>query len=224
MTAVIILGILGFIIQCIFIATEHKEKYVGAVILKGSASVLFIIIGLYAIGFSKQADVARLIVIGLVLGGVGDVLLNLRFVFEKAGQKIFLAGIAAFLAGHILYLAAIIPMCGSLWLCVIIGAVLAAAVLTYIFKTMEVKLSFKIFGIFYLGAIIIMTSIAVGNLIAAPASFTWLYAVGALMFTASDIVLIFNTFSGTTRFPLRITNLTLYYIGQVLIAASIMFI
>ena len=44
------------------------------------------------------------------------------------------------------------------------------------------------------------------------------------MFTASDIVLIFNTFSGTTRFPLRITNLTLYYIGQVLIAASIMFI
>lgn len=31
-------------------------------------------------------------------------------------------------------------------------------------------------------------------------------------------VLIFNTFSGKTRFSMRITNLSLYYIGQMMIA------
>ena len=50
-----------------------------------------------------------------------------------------------------------------------------------------------------------------------------IYAIGAVLFTASDIVLIFNTFSGVTRFSLRITNLTLYYIGQLLIAASLFY-
>lgn len=38
---------------------------------------------------------------------------------------------------------------------------------------------------------------------------------------SSDIVLIFNTFSGTTKFSLRITNLSLYYVGQLLIAGSL---
>lgn len=242
MAPIIIFAVIGCILQAVFIAVEHKEKYVGAVILKGSASVMFIIVGFLSWKLSQTTffdlgggnfleinkvaqpeNFAKLVLIGLILGGVGDVLLNLRFVFEKIGQKIFLAGIAAFLAGHILYLAALIPLSESLWLCIIIGAVIAACVLAYIFKTMEVKTSFKIFGIFYLGAVIIMTAIAVGNLIAAPAALTWFYAVGAVLFTVSDIVLIFNTFSGTTRFSLRITNLSLYYLGQLLIASSLMF-
>lgn len=150
-------------------------------------------------------------------------LLNLRFVFEKMGQKIFLAGIAAFLAGHILYLAALIPQSVNLPLCAVIG-VTAAAILTYIFKTMKVKLAFKIFGVFYIGAVILMTAVAIGNLIAAPSAARWLYAVGAVLFTASDIVLIFNTFGSETKFSMRIANLSLYYLGQLLIAGSLFLI
>ena len=36
----------------------------------------------------------------------GDILLNLRFVYPENGKKIFLAGLLAFLIGHILYLKA----------------------------------------------------------------------------------------------------------------------
>ena len=223
-TPVIALCILGAIIQAAFIMVEHKEKYVPAVCLKGTASMVFVLIGAIAFKVAINVSFARLVLIGLIFGALGDILLNLRFVFEKAGQKIFLIGIAAFLTGHILYLAALIPQCESLVLCIAIGALIAAAILAYIFKTMEVKKAFKIFGIFYLGAVIIMTSIAIGNLVAAPAAATWLYAVGAVLFTISDIVLIFNTFSGTTKFSLRITNLTLYYIGQLLIATSLFLI
>ena len=223
-TGIILLCILGMAVQGIFIAVEHKEKYVGAVCLKGSASVIFVIIGCIAFCSAVNTDFAKLVFIGLILGAVGDILLNLRFVFEKAGQKIFLAGIAAFLAGHILYLAALIPQSDSLLCCIIIGAVIAAAILTYIFKTMSVKLAFKIFGIFYIGAVVIMTAIAIGNLITAPSTTAWLYAIGAIFFTLSDIVLIFNTFGSTQKFSMRITNLSLYYIGQLLIATSLFYI
>lgn len=223
-TGIILLCIIGMAIQACFIAVEHKEKYVGAVCLKGSASVVFVIIGSIAFAAAVNTQFAKLVFIGLILGAVGDVLLNLRFVFEKIGQKIFLLGIAAFLAGHILYLAALIPQSESLWLCVIIGAIVAAAILAYIFKTMEVKTAFKVFGIFYIGAVVIMTAIAIGNLIANPATATWLYAIGAVLFTVSDVVLIFNTFGSTQKFSLRITNLSLYYIGQLLIACSLFFV
>ena len=39
--------------------------------------------------------------------------------------------------------------------------------------------------------------------------------------SASDVILIFNTFSGTTKYSLRITNIFLYYLGQLLIAYSL---
>ncbi len=223
------LMVLGIILQGIFIAVEHKEKFVGAVCLKGAASVVFCVIG--AMGFSAamaagyECDFPRLVLIGLFFGALGDILLNLRWVFEKLNQKIFLSGIAAFLTGHILYLAALIPLSESLLICVICGVVVAAILLAIIFKTFEVKLAFKIFGILYLGAVILMTSIAIGNCITSGfETSALLYAIGAVLFTVSDVVLIFNTFGKESKFSLRITNLSLYYIGQLLIAGSLFFI
>ncbi|MBQ6655074.1 MAG: lysoplasmalogenase [Erysipelotrichaceae bacterium] len=218
-----LLIIAGALLQLCFIITEHREDYVKAVILKGLASLMFVITGF--LGYRNSGSgFGRLIFIGLALGMLGDILLNLRFVFPENGQKIFLLGIVAFLAGHILYLAALIPQAQHLSICLIIGALIAAALLIYIFKTMEVKLAFKIFGVVYLGAVIIMTAVAIGNAIALPSKNNVMYAIGAIAFALSDIVLIFNTFGSSTRFSLRVTNLSLYYLGQALIALSLFFI
>lgn len=218
---IILFALAGIILQGTFIITEHKEKYVLADVLKGSASLMFVIIGF--IGFLNVTTNAlgKMIAIGLVFGLLGDVLLNLRFVLKEIGQKIFLIGILAFLIGHILYLCALIPISVNTIVCVLIGAALAAGLLAYIFKTMEVKLAFKIFGVVYLGAVIIMTVIAIGIALSTGGTHDIIYAIGAVLFTASDIVLIFNTFSGVTKFSLRITNLSLYYAGQLLIAGSL---
>ena len=206
-----ILIVLGCVLQGLFIKTEHEEKYLTADILKGAAAMMFVLIGLSAEG-SGPGD--HLFVAGLIFGMIGDILLNLRYVFPKQGQKIFLGGIVAFLIGHLLYLAGLIPQASSPWLwpCVLIGAILAAGLLAYIFKTMEVKKSFKIFGVFYLGAVFIMTAIAIGIAIFSPSKRAIVYCVGAL---------IFNTFSGVTKFSMRIANLSLYYAGQILIACSL---
>jgi len=203
---------------------DYEEKYVLADILKGVASLMFVLIGYYAFTHTNNI-LAQKIFYGLVFGMIGDMLLNLRFVFPKQGQKIFLLGILSFLIGHIIYLVALLGIARGAWLwpCIIIGAIIAISLLAYIFKTMEVKASFKIFGIFYLGAVIIMTCIAIGIAIFSPSKGHVLFAIGAVLFTLSDIVLIFNTFSGTSKFSLRICNLSLYYIGQMLIACSLLF-
>lgn len=219
MVMVILLAVIGMVLQGVFIAVEHQKKYVLADVLKGLAAVCFVTIGI--IGYvTKTTDSFGLkLMIGLIFGMVGDILLNLRFVVgEDKGQKVFLLGIVAFLVGHILYLAALIPLAAHKGLCFLIGAVLAAALLAYIFKTMDVKLAFKIFGIFYLGAVIIMTVMAIDTAISVQNIRSIEYAIGAVLFMVSDIVLIFNTFSGKTKFSMRITNLSLYYIGQLMIA------
>ena len=218
------LAILGILCQICFIITEHKEQYVKAVVLKGSAALLFCLIGLSALAEAQNNAFARLICIGLCFGALGDILLNLRFVFPNIGQKIFLAGVAAFLTGHILYLAALIPLSQNLLPCLIIGVLLAAGLLTWIFRTLTVKLAFKIFGILYIGAIVLMTAVAGGNVLSAPTTAAWMHAVGAVLFTLSDIVLIFNTFGPEQKFSMRIANLSLYYLGQLLIAFSLFFI
>jgi len=222
---VILIALVGMLLQAVFIAVEHKERYVPAVVLKGAAAFVFCVIGIGAmVSTSVNQSFARLVVIGLCCGMVGDILLNLRFVFPKNGQKIFLAGVAAFLTGHILYLCAIVPLSQNLAVCLTAGILVAAALLTWIFKTLTVKLAFKIFGVLYIGAIVLMTAVAIGNVLAAPGTAAWMHAAGAVLFTLSDIVLIFNTFGKEQKFSLRITNLSLYYLGQLLIACSLFFI
>ncbi len=94
----------------------------------------------------------------------------------------------------------------------------------WIFTRITAEKVFKIFGIVYIGAITVMTCTAVGNLISAPSAFTGLFAAGAVLFLVSDLVLILNTFGPESRFGLRILNLSLYYIGQLMIAGSLLFL
>ncbi len=222
----LLLCIIGFAIQIAFILVENKKKYVPAVILKSSAALVFIIIGVLSMQLAVNQTFAWLVVIGLLLGGIGDVLLNLRFVFEKSGQKIFLMGIAAFLSGHIMYLAALIQLSTNLLVSLICGVVAAVLLLRWIFsKIGEVKKAFKIFGFVYIGAIVLMTAVAIGNLISHPGSTSaLLYVIGAMFFTASDVIMIFNTFGDTQKFSMRAANLSLYYLGQLFIAISLQFI
>ena len=214
-----VMVVLCAVLAGIFLYTESREKYVPAVILKGLASLCFVITGILCM---KGAPVAKTIVIGLVIGCIADVLLNLRLVFKEKGQAIFLLGIVVFLTGHILYLAAVYPLSSKPILCLIIGIVLTALLMIWIFKQITAKPAFKIFGVVYIGAVMLLNVVAVGNLIGSPSLFTGLFAAGALLFLVSDIVLILNTFGEKTRQSLRNTNISLYYAGQLLIALSLL--
>lgn len=217
----LILILMCLALAALFLLRESEKKYVPAVVLKGLASLCFVVLGVLC---SSGSHTARLIVWGLVLGCIADVMLNLRFVFKKKGQLIFLVGILVFLSGHILYLAAVLPRSRSWIVCFLVGAALTALLMLWIFKRITAKPAFKIFGVFYLGAIMLLNCVAIGNLIAAPSVFTGLFAAGAALFLVSDIVLILNTFGSETKQSLRVTNIALYYVGQILIALSLRYL
>ena len=217
------LCLISLIIMAAFIAVEHKEKYVPAVILKGLASLAFVIFGILSSKECSDASFAKLVVIGLVLGLIADVMLNLRFVFKEKGKIVFLVGILIFLAGHIMYLCALLPKCLNVELALIVGVILSAIILVWIFSKIEAQKAFKIFGVFYIGAITIMNSVAFKVLLESQTKGRLVFAIGALSFLISGIVLILNTFGKETKFSLRITNLSFYYIGQLLIALSLQF-
>ncbi len=213
-----VLPVLCAVSAAILLETERRGKYVTATIFKGLASLCFVTIGFLC---SPGTSVAKLIVFGLVTGCIADILLNLRNVFQEKGQLIFLVGILVFLAGHIMYIAAIAPMSPGLMPCIIAGIVLTAVLLVWIFSKVTAKPAFKIFGVVYVGAIVLLNCIAVRNLITGPSAFTGVFVVGAVLFLVSDLVLIMNTFGDEFRESLRVTNICLYYAGQILIAFSL---
>ena len=196
------------ILAGVFLYQESKKKYVPAVVLKGLASLCFVILGYLCASKGSISD--RI-----------DVLLNLRLVFPKKGQLIFLVGILVFLAGHVLYLAAILPLSLYTLTYVIIGIILTALLMIWIFSRITAKPAFKIFGVVYIGAVVLLNCVAIGNMFTGPSRFTQVFAAGALLFLISDIVLILNTFGDTFKQSLRNTNIGLYYAGQLLIALSL---
>ena len=123
-----------------FIWQEKEEKYVYAVILKGTASLCFVILGFLN---CNGSGTARLLCCGLAVGAIADVLLNLRYVFAEKGKLVFLIGILVFLSGHLLYLAAIVPLASAPIVCVLAGAVLSALLLKWIFGRIEAQMAFS---------------------------------------------------------------------------------
>ena len=212
------------LIAGVFLYAEYRKKHAAAVILKGLASLCFVSLGMLGAKLSGNGPAVKNITAGLILGMIADVMLNLRFAFPQIGKMIFLAGILVFLMGHMMYILALAPMCGCLTAAVIAGAVLSAVLIRQLYRHIEADPAFRIFGIFYLGTITIMTCIAAGILFTDPSAFSGIFSAGAILFLASDIILILNTFGQKSKESFRISNIVLYYIGQLLIATSLQFI
>ena len=123
-----------------------------------------------------------------------------------------------------MYLIAVMGMAARPWICAAAGIVLTALLMAWIFRQITAKAAFKIFGVVYIGAVVLLNCVAAANLVTAPSAFTALFFAGALLFLASDIVLILNTFGRETKQSLRVTNITLYYLGQLIIAFSLKFL
>lgn len=218
-----LLIVLGFVLQSLFIKSELEEKMVRAVVLKGSAAAFFVAIGSY-LSSLFPSRFATLVLIGLILGMAGDILLNLRYVVKK-GQLVFALGILAFLSGHFLYIAALFHLGGK-------GIILYSLILTALFSVARIpplmrsitapSKGLKIFGYVYLVVVIMMFSVAASLILKGIISLrTATFTLGALSFVISDFIMIYYNF-GNKLPKLRVINLLTYYLGQILIALTIM--
>ena len=220
---IIILCIIGMLIQCLFIYSEYRKDMVAALLLKGIAAIVFVCVGIHGYMTSGGNSFALLIVYGQILGALGDVILNVRYLFPKQDMRIFILGTISFLAGHILYLIAQIPLCDRLPAAIVAGTVIAAVILIFMNNKLKLRLLFKLVGVIYVCTVVFMASVAAVNFISIHSYSRGIYAFGAFFFLVSDVILIFNTFGKEKVFKLSALTLVLYYIGQISIALSLFY-
>lgn len=222
-TKMLLITILGLAIDIWFIRTEYAGELAKATILKGLASSAFVCLGIYCY-IHNPTSFGKLILIGLILGMVGDIFLNLRNQFEGAeSNKVFAVGIAAFLSGHFLYIAALLKQSSNILLtAIIITAVISVLAIPPLMKRITApSKGIKIFGYVYLVIVISMFSTAVSILIkTGTSSMNIIFTTGASLFLISDFIMIYYSFGKKIK-PLRAINLLSYYVGQLLIAYCI---
>lgn len=220
---VIALAALCEIFMGVYVTAEIKEKYLPAVILKGIASFFFVLIGLFCNPGGKTGD---LILLGLFLGFIADILLNLQYVLNKNGMHTLVLGAFGFLVGHVAYLLAILPRISNKLLYVLLGIAFTAILELWLFKRITAERNILIFGTLYMGLVSVLGTMAIGNIIENSATrvFSIMYALGIILFYLSDVVLIVNHFGKEIKDILRVLNGVLYYTGQILIAMSLMWL
>lgn len=149
---------------------------------------------------------------GLVLSLLGDVLL----MFEA--RVFFLAGLVAFLIGHMAYISAFLVLgVSTAWSVTAMAgaALLAWVVIRWLLPHVETAMRVPVLG--YATVISLMISLAVGT---RGVGHTPLIVTGAALFYVSDLFVARDRFVNPSLVN-ELLGLPLYYGGQVLLALSV---
>ncbi len=220
--------IISAIACCVLIAAEHQHWRMVRIVAKTIASLGFVSVGVIAAGrMRSEPDLLRLagstwdayarwIVIGLVLGAVGDLALLGK------SSRAFLLGLGAFLLGHVSYIVAFAQLAAPpTWPDVraIIPIVVGGTALRLLWPRLG---SMRVPVIAYVLAIVTMmaAAIAAARVAAVPEWNRTLLVTGAALFFVSDLAVARDKFVGAS-FINRAWGLPAYYAGQLLIAWSL---
>ena len=223
MVYLIALLLLGCAPEAAFIVQEHKQHLLAALLLKAAASLFFVLAGFVAFAQTSIPAYGRMIALGLMLSAIGDVCLNLRFLMTGRARTIFLLGIGTFLLGHIASLIALIGLDPkALLLALPVAAIISYGMIRFVLARVEVSGVIKTFGIVYLCVVFLLACVSLALFALDPQSpGRAVFAVGALLFAASDVLLVLNQFGKQTYRALRPLHLSLYYLGQVCLCLTI---
>jgi uncharacterized membrane protein YhhN len=180
------------------------------------ASAAFVIYALPAFGAGPYQS---WIVVGLVLGAIGDAALLGR------SSRAFLGGLAAFLAGHLAYVIALAQLespaywvvyAGRIGLLAMFGGVL---VLNWLWQHLG---AMKLPVVVYVVAIVAMVvgAFAVHSTGGLPSPERDYLAIGAALFFLSDLAVARERFM-TRDFKNKLLGLPAYFLAQLLIASSL---
>lgn len=228
---IIALGVVSFVI---FMVLRVKKLLMPAVIAKAITSCFFVVTAGYAvIAKPNEAKYSMLIMLALVAGLLGDIWLDLKWVFKKEEKQFTYWGFCSFLVGHIIFLIAIIlhtnAQADKKWyiLCAVISLIVPA-VQMFITRKQNDYTGYKEITYIYT-AFLVMTllSSSLNMYFDGFSKNTIMFAIGALLFLLSDAVLCSTYFDrkqnkNTPAFV--IVNHLLYYSAQFTIAASLFYI
>ncbi len=227
----LIAGAISFVL--FLLETLRRNTFTGT-IKKTITSFFFIAVAAsaaYAAG-SYGSILVPFVIMGLVMGMLGDIWLDLKNVFLDATDFFTFSGFISFGIGHIFFilgmilefykkghaLAIIIP---------IVLSIIVSIVNICLEKVMNLRYgSFKgavvIYGALLFTTVLMALSLSILNGFSEP-SLLWIFA-GGVLFAASDLILSGIYFGNRQGKPIHtVMNLLTYYLGQYLIALSLLF-
>ena len=227
----------GAVLLFVYIREKIKAYSVRAVLLKSVVSMLFIMVGIYGVWLSASKGSASLlcpfVVLGLLCGLLGDIWLDLKYVFPEKDEPFTYAGFCVFGVGHILYIIGMLLTCyPSGKPMTLIVPVLLALVLSIGNAVLEkpMKLNYGKFKpvVIAYGVILFAMVLISGRL---ALHYGWaktplnLIFIGGVSFAISDLILSGTYFGVGRERPIDLAlNYITYYAGQFLIASALVFI
>lgn len=232
-----LLLVCGAVLLFVYIREKIKSYSVKAVILKSLVSVLFVTVGVYgtwlAAAKGNDSPLCPFVVLGLLLGLLGDIWLDLKYVFPEKDGPFTYAGFCVFGVGHILFISGMLMSyypAGKPT--TVILPILLALVLSVgnAFMEKPMKLHYGKFKPIVLayGVILFAMVLLSGSL---ALSYGWkelplnLLFIGGVFFAISDLILSGTYFGAGKERPIDLAlNYITYYSAQFLIASALVFL
>ena len=224
----IIMIIVSLLTAGFFTLRRSNKAGPDSLILKSAASVAFIVLGCVAYSVNSSS-VSTAVICGLVLGLVGDIYLDMKYMYSKSSVMYTFTGFAAFIIGHVFYLIFLLGQFGAVPAGLIIGIIIGVIAGFGIYITPEIMGldygRFRVISSAYAALLVFLTIYSFSVCIARFSAGTLMFFIGLLLFLFSDLVLSQIYFGKGKNTPSNsMINHASYYLGQILIAASIAFI
>ena len=224
-SCLVIVGI-AIILLIFYIIFKCKNYDLKELFLKISISFLFVLLALVATYKSNKFDVFNLlIIIGLLLGLLGDIFLDLKYIDKNREKGYTYGGFISFGIGHILFIIAMLLMYRTsipfIILAIILTIILSIATIL-LEKPLKLKYGeYKIISFLYalclFGSLSFSLFLNISNRFQI-ASLNMLF-IGFILFVISDLVLSGTFFGENKERPIDfILNYITYYGAQFIIA------
>lgn len=220
----------GLAFSLFFCINRSKGFSVSNLMFKSISSLCYLLTAVFALVSNSGAYIyGSLIIFGGALGLVGDILLDLKGIYKQDESTYLMGGFIFFLVGHLFYSGAIIYTARLKWWIILICV--AVSILFSIGNIASAKIMKVHFGAYrtivglYVVFLVLTMFLAIASAITTHFEKKYvLLAVGAIMFTLSDVVLSGTFFGrGKDKGFHYFINHFLYYAGQYLIASSVLF-
>ncbi len=221
----IVLCAFSLLLAWAMVYAEHKQRLLQAYLAKTFASLCFVGAGFLAAMLARgPVSVTLLLMMGLVLGMLGDIFLCRRNIAkEEYWDPLVVVGGAFFLIGHLCYFVAFFKLGGIqqplLYLLIPALALVTFALLRGGLWTVDAN---RWIGyIAYAAVSGLMLAAGLGVMLASPAPQRCTLAAAAILFVFSDLTLGTWRYSRLNKVWLRVVCITAYYAAQLLFVISI---